>query len=98
MDYVRQRLTGIVCPKSSYFFDHLITAAAVGAAGRGGKPSKDLDDRIEQLEARLRDAEIEKAVLTRNIHLLQNQLDISGHKTGGPDVQARTDSVCIILG
>ena len=52
-----------------------------------------MDDRIEQLEAKLRDAEIEKAVLNRNIHLLQNQLDISGHKAGGPDVQARTDSV-----
>ena len=69
------------------------SAAAVGVAGRTGKLSKDVDDRIEQLEAKLRDAEIEKTVLNRNIHLLQNQLDISGHKAGGPDVQARTDSV-----
>ena len=54
------------------------------------------EDQIEKLEIQLRNAEAEKAALTRNVHLLQSQLDISGHKAPGvSEVQSRIDSVSI---
>ena len=74
----------------------------IAASGGAKKPPRDLasyQDQIEKLEVQLRSAEAEKAALARNVHLLQSQLDISGHKAAaGTEVQSRIDSVRSRLG
>ncbi|XP_067932715.1 protein fantom-like [Watersipora subatra] len=70
--------------------------AAAAASGVTKKPLRDVtsyEDQIEKLTIQLHNAETEKAALSRNVHLLQSQLDISGHKPlVTTDVQSRIDT------